>query len=105
VSRPKENLIPTYPVPTPPAQTPARVGIPSFSERRDHLRATLLPTVDLLHRRRADLIGDGMIADYVALHWLEWNGGALRLTATGQGICDQIESVARHWSLEVDRTG
>jgi len=77
------------------AQTPARVGIPSFSERRDHLRATLLPTVDLLHRRRADLIGDGMIADYVALHWLEWNGGALRLTVTGQNICDQIKAETR----------
>ena len=92
-------------VPTPQAQMPAHVGIPSFSDRRDHLRATLLPSVDLLHRRRADLIGDGLIADYVVLGWLEWNGGALRLTATGQGICDQIKSVARHWSLEVNRAG
>jgi hypothetical protein len=48
--------------------------------------------VDLLHRRRADLIGDGTISDYVALHWLEWNGGGLRLTATGRNVCDQLKA-------------
>lgn len=54
----------------------------------------MLPTtVDLLHRRRADLIGDdGMIADYIALHWLHWNGGALRLTVVGRNTCAQIEA-------------
>src|SRR2546421_5053329 len=51
--------------------------------RREQLRLELLPTVDSLLRRRADLISDGFIEDYVALHWLEWNGGALRLTVTG----------------------
>ena len=65
---------------------------PSTSPRRDHLRATLLSAVDLLYRRRASLIGDGTIGDCVALHWLEWNGGALRLTATGQNICDQLKA-------------
>lgn len=48
--------------------------------------------MDLLHRRRADLIGDGMIADYVALHWLEWNGGALRLTVTGRNTWAQVKA-------------
>jgi hypothetical protein len=68
---------------------------PSASERRDHLRTALLDTVDLLRRRRADLIGDGTIDDYVALDWLEWNGGALRLTVIGQNICDQIKAEMR----------
>ena len=67
----------------------------STSPRRDHLRATLLSTVDLLYRRRADLIGDGTIGDYVALHWFEWNGGALRLTVTGQNICEQLKAETR----------
>jgi len=26
----------------------------------------------------------------VALHWLEWNGGALRLTVTGTNMCEQM---------------
>lgn len=68
---------------------------PSTSPRRDHLRATLLSAVDLLYRRRADLIGDGTIGDYVALHWFEWNGGALRLTVTGQNICEQLKAESR----------
>jgi hypothetical protein len=68
---------------------------PPTSSKRDDLRTALPATKDLLHRRRADLIGDGIIADYVALHWLEWNGGALRLTVTGSNIWDQITSEAR----------
>jgi len=58
--------------------------------RRSQLRLELLGTVDSLNRRRADLISEGFIADYVALHWLEWNGGALRLTVTGKNICEQV---------------
>src|SRR5688572_14555041 len=41
------------------------------------LRDSLLSTIDLLNRRRAAEIGDAVIDDYVALNWLEWNGGAL----------------------------
>ena len=68
---------------------------PSTSARRDYLRATFPSSVDLLYRRRAAQIGDGIIDDYVALHWLEWNGGALRVTVTGQNICDQINAETR----------
>jgi len=74
---------------------PTRVATLSTSARRDYLRASFLSAVDMLYRRRADLIGDGVIEDYVALHWLEWNGGALRLTVTGQNICDQIKAETR----------
>jgi hypothetical protein len=58
--------------------------------RREQLRLELLSTVDLLHRRRADLVPEGFIDDYVALHWLEWNGGALRLTVSGKTLCEQM---------------
>jgi hypothetical protein len=58
--------------------------------RRELLRDALPITVDSLKRRRADLIDETDIADYVALNWLEWNGGDLRLTVTGQNICQQM---------------
>ena len=60
--------------------------------RREQLRLELLTTVESLQRRRADLIADGFIEDYVALHWLEWNGGALRLTVTGTNMCEQMRA-------------
>jgi hypothetical protein len=56
----------------------------------DELRGSLLSTIDLLHRRRAAEVGDRLIDDYVALHWLEWNGGALRLTVTGENVRKQL---------------
>lgn len=69
----------------------ALAGLPALS-RRDQLQLELLTTVDSLRRRRADLVGENSIADYVALHWLEWNGGALRLTVTGSNLCDQMRA-------------
>ena len=59
------------------------------------LRNDLLATVDALQRRRADLVSEALIADYVALYWLEWNGGTLRLTQTGKNVCDQVRAAAR----------
>ena len=75
--------------PPPFPRTIAR--LPSLS-RREQLRLELLTTVDSLHRRRADLVPEGFIEDYVALHWLEWNGGALRLTVTGANMCEQMRA-------------
>ena len=60
--------------------------------RRAQLHLELLATVDSLRRRRADLVSEGLIEDYVALHWLEWNGGALRLTVTGTNMCEQMRA-------------
>lgn len=60
--------------------------------RREQLRRELLATVDLLHRRRADLVSEAIVAEYVALNWLEWNGGSLRLTVTGKNICEQMRA-------------
>jgi hypothetical protein len=63
---------------------------PPRTIRREALRDALLATVDLLERRRASDIADGYIDGYVALDWLEWNGGGLRLTATGSNVCKQL---------------
>lgn len=63
--------------------------------RREVLRDGFLHTVDLLKQRRADQIGDGEIADYVALDWLEWNGGGLRVTTVGSNLCRQLVTQQR----------
>jgi hypothetical protein len=60
--------------------------------RIDTLRASLLTTVDLLRRCRAGEIAGTDIDDYVALDWLEWNGGSLRLTTTGSNVCRQLST-------------
>jgi len=58
--------------------------------RREALRDTLLSTVDLLRRCKAAEVPEGDIDDYVALNWLEWNGGSLRLTEVGDNMCKQL---------------
>jgi len=60
--------------------------------RRETLRNALLSSVDQLHRRRASEIPDGYIDDYVALNWLEWRGGGLRVTTEGENVCTQMRS-------------
>jgi len=61
--------------------------------RRDALRDRLLGTVDLLKQRRAAEIAEGDIDEYVALHWLEWRGGSLKLTTTGENVCKHLLAV------------
>jgi hypothetical protein len=73
------------------AEPAATASLPPVS-RREQLRREFLATVDSLQRRRADLVSEGFVEDYVALHWLEWNGGTLRLTVTGANVCDQMRS-------------
>jgi hypothetical protein len=58
--------------------------------RREDLLGALLATVSSLEHRRAGEIAEGYIDDYVALNWLEWNGGTLRLTVTGDNIRKQL---------------
>jgi hypothetical protein len=50
--------------------------------------------VELLGQRQASQVADGLIADYLALEWLEWNGGTLRLTVTGSNVCEQLRQHA-----------
>ena len=66
---------------------------PLAETRRDALRDELLATVDLLKRRRAAEIDAVDIADYVALHWMEWHGGSLRLTTTGENVCKHLAAL------------
>ena len=60
--------------------------------RREALRSGLLATVDLLKRCRAADVAEATIDEYVALYWLEWHGGTLRLTTTGENMCKQLRS-------------
>ncbi|HSV57289.1 MAG TPA: hypothetical protein VLJ19_00205 [Variovorax sp.] len=80
------------PRPPPIAAMPGAIASLPPVSRREQLRVELLSTVDSLQRRRADLVSEGFIEDYVALHWLEWNGGALRLTVTGTNMCQQLRA-------------
>lgn len=59
------------------------------------LRSALLSTLDMLHRRKACEIPDGFIEDYVSIRWLEWHGGGLRLTVTGDNVRRQLTLEAR----------
>ena len=61
--------------------------------RRDVLRDELLATVSLLKQRRAAEIDQGYIEDYVAMHWMEWHGGSLRLTTTGENVCKHLAAL------------
>ena len=48
------------------------------------LQESLLAAVDALSRRRACDIPEQTIDRFVALRWLQWNGGSLRLTEAGE---------------------
>lgn len=61
--------------------------------RQDVLRDRLLATVDLLKQRRAAEIAEDYIDGYVALHWMEWRGGSLKLTTTGENVCKHLASM------------
>jgi hypothetical protein len=56
------------------------------------LRNELLVTMESLDQRRADLVNPQLIDGYVALNWLEWNGGTLRLTETGKNMRNQLRA-------------
>jgi len=60
--------------------------------RQQALRDGLLATVELLKRRRAAEVAAGYLDSYVDLQWMEWNGGSLRLTVTGQNVCRQLSA-------------
>ena len=59
---------------------------------RETLKAALLSTASLVERRRCSEIAEGLIDGYVALNWMEWHGGSLRLTVTGSNIRKQLTS-------------
>ena len=59
------------------------------SNRKAVLRARFSAAVDTLMRRRAADIPEADIEGYVSLDWLEWHGGSLRVTPTGENVCRQ----------------
>jgi len=59
------------------------------AERKERLRLALPAAVELLRTRQAGLIAARQIEEFVALNWLEWHGGTLRLTVTGSNVCSQ----------------
>lgn len=74
--------------------TPSRPSAPSSIDatialRRLALREQFRFVADAIEQRRAHCIPESFIEDYVALDWLEWHGGALRLTMTGRNLLRQ----------------
>jgi len=57
--------------------------------RKERLRLALPAAVELLRTRQAGMIAAREIDEFVALNWLEWHGGTLRLTVTGSHVCSQ----------------
>jgi hypothetical protein len=72
----------------PPAPTGAQSAVP-IATRKEALRDALPQTWSLLKAHRASDIAEQDIDDYVALNWMEWNGGSLQLTVTGSNVCQQ----------------
>ena len=56
------------------------------------LQESLLATVDALTRRRACDIPEQTIDQLVALRWLQWSGGSLRLTEAGETMSVTVQS-------------
>jgi hypothetical protein len=56
------------------------------------LHDSLLATVDALSRRRAADIPEKTIDQFVAIRWLEWNGGTLRLTQAGEAVMMKVHA-------------
>ena len=58
-------------------------------DRKERLRLALPAAAELLRTRQAGMIAATEIDEFVALNWLEWHGGTLRLTVTGSNVCSQ----------------
>ena len=59
------------------------------AERKERLRQALPAAAELLRTRQAGLIAPREIEEFIALNWLEWHGGSLRLTVTGSNVVSQ----------------
>ena len=69
-------------------------SIDEAAARKERLRLALPAAVELLRSRQAGLISATQIDEFVALNWLEWHGGSLRLTVTGSNVCSQLRASA-----------
>ncbi len=64
------------------------------AERKERLRQALPAAAELLRTRQAGLIAAREIEEFIALNWLEWHGGSLRLTVTGSNVVSQSRAAA-----------
>jgi hypothetical protein len=78
-----------------PEALPAGGTAEAPTDRRERLRLALPGAAELLRSRKAGLIDAGDIDEFVALNWLEWHGGSLRLTVTGSNVVSQMAPVRR----------
>ena len=62
---------------------------PAVTER---ICDTFVSAADALLRRRANLIAENDIDDFVALGWMDWHGGSLRITPLGQMALSRIRT-------------
>ena len=56
------------------------------------LQQSLLTAVDALSRRRACDIPEDTIDRLVAVRWLQWSAGSLRLTEAGEAMVVQVQA-------------
>ena len=68
------------------------MSVPSGLEA---LRAALCASVAALERRQANEIPEATLERLIELDWLEWRGGTLRLTTTGQNIHQRELALSR----------
>ena len=73
----------------PPKALPITAADKQEAARKERLRLALPAAVELLRTRQAGLIAAAEIEEFVALNWLEWHGGSLRLTVTGSNVVSQ----------------
>ena len=73
----------------PPKALPITAADKQESARKERLRLALPVAVELLRSRQAGLISATEIEEFVAMNWLEWHGGTLKLTVTGANVCSQ----------------
>ena len=64
------------------------------AERKERLRQALPAAAELLRTRQAGLIAAREIEEFIALNWLEWHGGSLKLTVTGSNVVSQSRANA-----------
>ena len=73
----------------PPKALPITAADKQEAARKERLRLALPAAVELLRTRQAGMISALEIQEFVALNWLEWHGGTLKLTVTGANVCSQ----------------
>ena len=83
---------PPFHASSPPGKSAAERAAEAM--RHEQLRQRLPTTASLLEQRLAGQIASADIDAYVALNWLEWQGGGLHLTIVGRNVCAQMAPTA-----------